>query len=236
MNSIIQSFRHVPDVADLFQNKALETRLTRNPDMIFTDLQDLLLRLSKDGTGSITPKEFYNTIVSINSTYGLGHHEDAMEFFMFFLNLLSEDFAEDIPAKRAMTNVEKGYYDAVGGRSSIFAELFYYQIKILQVCSSCTRSTVKTEVETVFMLPLSSRSKNSLEDMMDSYFATDTIQDYLCKNCKGVVHRKKELYREPPVLVIMLKRSVALFKIVCRTLCGVCFVDTVRKLVTALWI
>lgn len=208
MNSIIQSFRHVPYVAELFSNKMLETRLTRNPDMIFSETRDLIIRLSKDASSSITPKEFYNKITSINSTYGLGHHEDAMEFFMFFLNLLSEDFAEDIITKRTMTNVEKGYYDAVGGRSSIFAELFYYQIKILQICSTCTRSTVKTEVETVFMLPLARRERNSLEDMMDNYFATDTIQDYLCKNCKGVVYRKKQLYREPPVLVIMLKRFV----------------------------
>lgn len=234
MNSIIQSFRHVPEVAEIFQIKGLETRLTRVPDMIFSDLRDLLLRLSKDSPSSITPKDFYNTITSINSTYGLGHHEDAMEFFMFFLNLLSEDFAEDIVTKRAMTNVEKGYYDAVGGRSSIFAELFYYQIKILQICSSCTRSTVKTEVETVFMLPLANRQRNSLEEMMDNYFATDTIQDYLCKNCKGVVHRKKQLYREPPVLVIMLKRSVILF--VMTTKLSICFIsDTVKRYTMALW-
>lgn len=206
MNSIIQSFRHIPDIAEIFPIKGLESKLTRNPDLIFSDIRDLILRLSKDSPSSITPKDFYNTITSINSTYGLGHHEDAMEFFMFFLNLLSEDFAEDIVPKKAMTNIEKGYYDAVGGRSSIFAELFYYQIKILQICSSCTRSTVKTEVETVFMLPLSSRQRNNLDEMMDNYFATDAIQDYLCKNCKGVVHRKKQLYREPPVLVIMLKR------------------------------
>lgn len=205
INTAMQCFRHVPQIEELFRTSGDILKPTRVPDLLFTATKNLLKQLSGYGPSSIVPQEFHNTIVSFGTHYGAGEHEDSMQFFMFYMSILIEDFAKEISVTQAMTNFDKDYINARGGKQSIFSDLFFYQLKTVQKCSSCSCCMAKSETEMVFMLSLDTQ-RYTLQALFRNYFSTELIQDFICKVCKGQVYLMKELHKEPPILVIMLKR------------------------------
>lgn len=207
MNTIIQCLRHIPDFIELFCSGTYATIITRQPDVIIRDFAFLVRQLWMFNGPSVIPDDFYKSVCAINMTYKAGNHEDCMEFFVMLFTQLSEDCASDITLN-IFTPLQRSWFDALRGRSSYFATLFYHQLKVVQVCNDCKVKTIRYDVENTFMLSLPVEQSFTLDSLMMEYMKPDIIEDYVCSHCHVPVMNYKQFAVRPKVVVIVLKRCV----------------------------
>lgn len=152
-------------------------------------------------------RDFKAKVVNLNAVYELGNHEDAFEFFTFLFTHISQDCEYDIPKPVGMTESQRAWISHLGGRSSIWNDLFFYQMKNKRECRNCKKVNVTFETDSTLMLPLPEKFC-TLEKLIWDYFKTCTIPDFACTKCKtiGSLIHEKEIVLTPDILVIILKR------------------------------
>ncbi|KAL3289814.1 hypothetical protein HHI36_023205 [Cryptolaemus montrouzieri] len=205
MNTVVQCMRNVPKLAALFCTGSYSKYVRRKPDAIIMETAFLFRSLWSNVHKFFNPVGFYEKVCSIEPNYRMGNHEDCMEFFLFLLNNLSEDCAYDIQKPDVMSPAQQAWFNQLGGKTSIFTELFYHQLRITQVCHNCKKTTYKFEIESTFMLPVPEHDFR-VEDLMKNYLQDYIIDDYCCSKCKKPVTNSKSVCVAPNILVIVLKR------------------------------
>lgn len=205
MNTVVQCMRNIPTLAALFCSGSFNKYVKRKPDAIIIETAFLFRSLWLNMHKYFDPIRFYDRVCSIEPTYKMGNHEDCMEFFLFILNNLSEDCAEDISKPDMMSPAQQAWFNQLGGKRSIFMEIFYHQLRITQSCHNCNIKTTKFEIESTFMLPIPDDDFR-IEDLMRNYMQDYIIDDYCCSKCKQPVTNSKTVSVAPEILVIVLKR------------------------------
>ncbi|KAK9889889.1 hypothetical protein WA026_008691 [Henosepilachna vigintioctopunctata] len=206
MNTVVQCMRNIPIMAALFCTGKYNNYVKRKPDIIIMETASLFRSLWSNIHKFYNPINFYEKVCSIEPNYQMGNHEDCMEFFLFLLNNLSEDCAYDLTKHdKVMTTSQEAWFNQMGGKNSIFIELFYHQLRIRQICKKCNITSIKFEMESTFMLPVPEHDFR-VEDLMKNYLQDYIIDDYVCSKCKRPVTNSKNITYAPKILVIVLKR------------------------------
>lgn len=210
MNAAFQCFRVLPIIKHMFLTGRYKKYVTTNKPAIIEELARLINDLWHQDYTFISPTELYAKICSLDKMYKLGNHEDSMEFFTFLFSKINEDCMEDMKRTDVLTPKLQAKMVQLMGKTSIFVDLFYHQIRNIRICQNCNNKDFNFEIDNTLMLPVPDRSC-SINHLIEDYFKDYTIQDYVCVKCTKCVINRREVTDPPKILICVLKRYSQLY-------------------------
>ncbi|XP_030761435.1 ubiquitin carboxyl-terminal hydrolase 8-like [Sitophilus oryzae] len=211
MNTVLQCLKCIPIIRSILLANFVN-HVTRRPPEIILEFASVVRALC-EGTEYdkkvYRPTSFYDVVCKLDPVYKKGNHEDCMEFFLFLLNHLNDDCAQDITTK-VMSEREKSWYSHLQGRTSFWVDLFYHQFQCTKICQVCHLQAVSYETDNTLMLSVPYRATLRmvhLKELIHEYMEDNQILDYKCSRCQNMkVINRKNIIVEPEILVIVLKR------------------------------
>ena len=228
LNSALQALRHAAPFADYFT----ETwKAHRHPERDGHDLAkavaDLLVDFKTPGT-ALNPRALVNAFFNVakkrhlEDEFHAGVQADGTEAVLLILQVLHEQQARHV--KMEITGVPKSpehveYIKSLESWTTYFhkeyspiVEAFYGQTQTSLACP-CGAKSSRYEPWGVLKLPIPNSNKQgapapTLQECIASYMASETIDDYLCEECKvrGKVRNEHHISRFPSHMILGLKR------------------------------
>lgn len=209
MNSVLQALK----MNTQFIKKLINIKETIETDTVIKHSRTLFSALL-GRYRLIKPSSFKRAIEYHNESFASKTQQDAHEFFIFYIDLLSTltkgTFKKpvDFAYNKLWTEFQKEY-EKDETNTSVFEEIFHGYFIVKYTCRSCGLSFQKFEkFNTLFM---DCKGNKSIGSLIDSYFEEGYTQ-ITCKDCckgdsEGVEHYvHRQIYTLPNTLCILLNR------------------------------
>jgi ubiquitin C-terminal hydrolase len=224
INSCLQVLIHCNPFINKFFNKCRQPGLINQKD---TPISLEFFLVCKSMVNTINTGDKYIDITNFKQNFGAKHPQfegylqnDSQEFCRILLEDISTELNEvkTKPVYRTLTNTNRKskkvrdleFHQNFSEREkSIITELFYAQIITTYTCE-CKLAIYSFQKILDFPLLLPDNVTNiSINDLLKSYFQTETIDfQNQCEKCKKVLKHKKEIKisRPPEILILSLQR------------------------------
>ena len=224
INSCLQVLIHCNPFINKFFNKCQKPGLINPKD---TPISLDFFLVCKSMVNTINTGDKYIDITNFKQNFGVKHPQfegylqnDSQEFCRILLEDISTELNEvkTKPVYRTLTNTNRKskkvrdteFHQNFSEREkSIITELFYAQIITIYSCE-CKLAIYSFQKILDFPLLLPDNVTNiSINDLLKSYFQTETIDFQIpCEKCKKVLKHKKEIKisRPPEILILSLQR------------------------------
>ncbi|CAH0562345.1 unnamed protein product [Brassicogethes aeneus] len=207
LNTVLQCFRLIPVIKTLFTAKRYYKYVTCDPPSLIFELGLVVEQLWSNDGGYLVPNEFYNKLCYLEPNFAQGNHEDCMEFFLVLFNAIHNDCTVPMERPDVLTPKLEAKMCQLSGKTSVFVDLFYHQVRDYRYCTNCKSTSFNFEVDSTLMLPIPN-SKSHLGNLVTDYFKDYLISDFCCSKCKKGVRNARDLVDTPRILVCVLKRYV----------------------------
>ena len=190
MNSVVQAIASLPPIMNYFCNASTNFRndLTPGDTELTQSLADLVCRLTLSRTttpitGLSIRNGFLRLLCMKYPDYKGFHQQDASEFYTKITDLLD-------------TQLRK---------PNIIQRIFSGEFVSRKICDECHTSILNRETFMSLALPITS---GQIEQCIEKFLSTETIQDVMCETCNKRTTQQKtyEITQLPNVMVITLKR------------------------------
>eukprot|EP00002_Diphylleia_rotans_P016553 TRINITY_DN3222_c0_g2_i1.p1 TRINITY_DN3222_c0_g2~~TRINITY_DN3222_c0_g2_i1.p1 ORF type:complete len:545 (+),score=78.04 TRINITY_DN3222_c0_g2_i1:47-1681(+) len=199
MNSALQCLIVTPPIGNTVIQR-LHGRTCKSPKgCVYCEFEKFALTQYLSAPNSLNSARFFiENITKISSSFTLGRHEDAHEFFRHLIEALQACILKQSPLKLEHRLAE----------TSIIYQPFCGYLQSEVVCASCGYGS-KT-YDAFLDISLDFQTETTLENALRVYTSPQALEakSYRCDNCKEKVNARRRLTIDtaPPILTIHLKR------------------------------
>ena len=185
-------------------------------------LMDQLWSKDPRRRSAIAPKKFKDVLEQANPMFAGYDQHDHSELVIFLLDGLHEDLNRVVGKKPYVEEVEcdgrpedevsreawKGY---LMRNKSIMVDIFQGQLRSTLTCTTCGYARVKFDPLMYLTLEIPKSGRTDLAACLDAFLSEEVLDgdnQVYCSKCKEHMDftKKFDLWKMPPVLIIILKR------------------------------
>ena len=223
MNAVLQVLAQTQDLVDYMKSEFFYEYTTANSvntNPVSKELAQLLDVIWSEKFRYVSPHRFRSVVSARRRDFGGVSMHDAHEFIILLLEWLHDELnvaaaASARPTTPASTDLtasetaETVWRQFQRVNDSIVTRLFHGLQKSTLLCTACGFESVTFETFSLLSLPLAEPPVDcgSLYHCLEQYVRGDLITDWTCPKCQCChdAHKKLDLCRLPPVLILHLK-------------------------------
>ena len=231
MNSALQCLSNTVNLTDYFLGFEWQTEINADNPLgsggqlarAYGSLVDQLWSKDANRSSALTPKSFKRSLERVNPMFAGYEQHDTGELLTFLLDGLHEDlnrvekkpYVEEVECDgRSEDEVSREAWKGYLLRNkSIVVDIFQGQLRSTLRCLECGYARVKFDPFMYLTLPIPKKGgrKTDIMACLDVFCAEETLdgdEQWYCPKCKTHVDARKklDLWKMPPVLIIILKR------------------------------
>ena len=240
INSSLQCLVHTVPLMEPFLNNDYVSDLNRDITLepsgrirmggqLAVAFGSLMKKLWQGGVGHVSPNNFRQQLVTFASQFNNDDQQDSQELLAILLGGLHEDLNRikrqpspkviDADGRLDAVVAEETWRDYLARDNSLIVDHFHGLYKSCVSCPVCHHDSVKFDPFIYLELPVKRASAPqksvTLDDCMKLWLQPEALDDeneYRCPGCKKEVQaiQKLDLWRLPEVLMVHLKRFVAI--------------------------
>ncbi|XP_014680667.1 PREDICTED: ubiquitin carboxyl-terminal hydrolase 8-like [Priapulus caudatus] len=226
MNSSLQGLSNTTPLVKYFLNGSYKFDINRENKLgyggeIAEEFTAVLSALWSGQYRYIAPRDFKYTVGRYGPLFAGNEHQDSQEFMAFLLDSLHEDVnkvrkrvvlpEQDNDGVTDVMAADKAWQIHKVINESIIVSLFQGQFKSTVACLTCEKTSVTFDPFMYLSLPLPSGSRCRLQDCLRLFFKEEKMTGdsrWSCPRCKTKrdAVKRLEIWRLPPILIVLLKR------------------------------